>query len=80
MDALCEWERNAGRHSTLILIPHNYDENIVLVEDGKPLTGLLDDEHPLRFLIDAALGDRLSSSRVSFNTNRADIPDKSTSP
>ena len=59
MDALCEWERNAGRRSTLILIPHCRDENIVLAQDGKPLSGLIDDEHPLRFLVDAALGDRL---------------------
>ncbi len=37
LDALCEWERNTGRRSTLELIPHNPDEKLVLAQDGKPL-------------------------------------------
>lgn len=37
LDRLCMWEREAGRGSTLILIPHNSDEKIVLAMDGKPL-------------------------------------------
>lgn len=37
LDALCEWERNSGRRSTLILIPHCADERTVLAQDGKPI-------------------------------------------
>jgi len=37
MDALCEWERGSGRRSTLLLIPHDRDERIVMAQDGKPL-------------------------------------------
>jgi hypothetical protein len=37
MDTLCSWERDTSRGSTLILIPHEDDEDIVLVQDGKPL-------------------------------------------
>jgi len=37
MDALCSWERNTSRRSTLIFIPHNVDEDTVLVSDGKPI-------------------------------------------
>lgn len=36
-DALCSWERATGRESTLILIPHNPDEKIVISQSGKPL-------------------------------------------
>ena len=36
LDALCEFERDSGRRSTLILIPHNADEEIVTAQDGKP--------------------------------------------
>ncbi len=36
MDALCTWERQTGRASTLILIPHEPDERLVLARDGKP--------------------------------------------
>lgn len=38
LDALCEWERNSGRRSTLILMPHLMDERMVLAQDGKPLS------------------------------------------
>lgn len=37
LDALCQFERNTGRRSTLELIPHNPDERLVLAQDGKPL-------------------------------------------
>jgi hypothetical protein len=37
IDALCSWERNTSRRSTLVFIPHNVDEDIVLVGDGKPI-------------------------------------------
>lgn len=37
LDALCEWERGTGRRSTLILIPHEPDESVVVAEDGKPM-------------------------------------------
>jgi len=36
MDALCAWERDTGRRSTFLLIPHERDERIVMVQDGKP--------------------------------------------
>ena len=37
LDALCTWERNTGRKSTLILIPHSVDEGIIQAQDGKPV-------------------------------------------
>jgi hypothetical protein len=40
LDALCKYERNSGRRSTLILIPHNFDEEIVIAQDGKPQPNL----------------------------------------
>jgi len=36
-DALCTWERDTGRGSTLILIPKSIDEPIVMSQSGKPL-------------------------------------------
>lgn len=36
-DALCIWERNTGRESTLILVPHLPDEQLVMLENGKPM-------------------------------------------
>jgi hypothetical protein len=40
-DLLCMWERETGRRSTFIFVPHEKDESIVRLEDGKPtpLTG-----------------------------------------
>jgi hypothetical protein len=58
LDALCQWERNTGRRSTLILIPHTSDETIVLAQDGKPLTRLISDEHPAKYILDLALKER----------------------
>jgi hypothetical protein len=58
LDALCQWERNSGRRSTLLLIPHSPDENIVLAQDGKPLSGLISDEHPAKYILDIALKER----------------------
>jgi hypothetical protein len=37
LDALCGWERGTGRKSTLIFIPYEPDENLVLAMDGKPI-------------------------------------------
>ncbi len=37
LDALCQFERNSGRRSTLIFIPHVRDEKIILAQDGKPI-------------------------------------------
>jgi hypothetical protein len=37
IDKLCFLERETGRGSTLMLIPHSSEEDIVLVQDGKPL-------------------------------------------
>lgn len=36
-DALCTWERNTGRKSTLVLIPEAPDEQICISQSGKPL-------------------------------------------
>ena len=36
-DALCTWERHTGRESTLILVPEEPDEPIVMSQSGKPL-------------------------------------------
>lgn len=37
LDALCAWERETGRRSTLVLVPHAQDEKVVIAQDGKPL-------------------------------------------
>lgn len=37
IDALCTWERNTGRGSTLLFVPDHEDEEIILAIDGKPL-------------------------------------------
>lgn len=36
LDRLCTWERETGRESTLILIPAQQDEQIVMAQSGKP--------------------------------------------
>ena len=55
LDALCEFERNSGRRSTLILIPHCSEEKTVVALDGKPLL-----TYPsLMQLIEMALRDRM---------------------
>jgi hypothetical protein len=38
LDALCQWERGSGNGSTLLLIPHNPEEPLVLAVDGKPVS------------------------------------------
>ena len=35
LDALCMFERNSGRRSTLIFIPHNTDGEILIAQDWK---------------------------------------------
>lgn len=47
LDCLCQWERNTGRGSTLILIPHNSEEETVLAQDGKPMQGTLSEPEEL---------------------------------
>ena len=39
MDALCSWERNTFRGSTLIFVPDTIDEHekIIFAQDGKPM-------------------------------------------
>ena len=37
LGALCTWERNTNRGSTFLLIPHQYDEEMVVARDGKPI-------------------------------------------
>lgn len=39
MDALCSWERDTFRNSTLVFVPDIQDEHekIILVRDGKPM-------------------------------------------
>ena len=37
IDALCTWERNTGRGSTLLYVPVDEDEDPILAIDGKPL-------------------------------------------
>lgn len=37
IDALCTWERNTGRGSTLLFVPDHEDEEVILAIDGKPL-------------------------------------------
>lgn len=58
MDALCTWERNAGRGSTLILIPHSTDERIIVARDGKP-----GNPSELRIILDHALNQHLGKNR-----------------
>ena len=59
LDALCEWERNTGRRSTLILVPHVSDEKIVIAQDGKPVLGVsFPGKEPSRVLLDMALRER----------------------
>ena len=37
MDALCSWERNTSRGSTLLFVPEEKDEEVILIKDGKPV-------------------------------------------
>jgi len=37
-NALCAWERNTGRKSTLILVPHQPDEPVVMLDNGREVT------------------------------------------
>jgi hypothetical protein len=67
MDDLCEWERNSGRQSTLILIPHNSDEKIIVAMDGKPLPD--DSSVSINQAISLALHDRAPKSDECAHTN-----------
>jgi len=40
LDELCQWERNSGRETTLILIPHNPEEHLLVAVNGKPIYGI----------------------------------------
>ncbi len=37
MDALSDWESNTGGKSTLVFIPHDDKNSIVMLQDGTPL-------------------------------------------
>lgn len=37
MDALVTWERNTGRRSKLFFFPEEADEEIIFLDDGKPV-------------------------------------------
>ncbi len=39
-DKICAFERGSGREYTLILVPHQPDEEIVISQSGKPLLGM----------------------------------------
>lgn len=41
-DAVCSFERSTGREYTLILAPHNPNEQIHMSQNGKPLPGDFD--------------------------------------
>ena len=41
-DRICAFERGGGREYTLILIPHQSDEEIIISQNGKPLSGIYD--------------------------------------
>ncbi|GEM_PF-3563357 len=56
MDALCAWERETGRRSTLLLIPHAPDEKIVVAVDGKPAKVEIPED--LGVLLNNALAER----------------------
>ncbi len=59
MDALCTWERETGRRSTLILVPHNNGEDILIAQDGKPLQhGVSHKEKDLELILQLALKER----------------------
>lgn len=55
MDALCMWERNTGRASTLAFIPWEEEERMVVAVDGKPLppeASFRDMEIPVKLAIE----------------------------
>lgn len=58
LDALCEWERNSGRRSTLILIPHCEDERLVIAQDGKPFPESDTTTYTAKMIFELALKDR----------------------
>lgn len=39
LDVICSWERATGREMTLILIPWNVDDPVVVSISGKPISG-----------------------------------------
>jgi len=49
MDALCTWERETSRGSTLLIVPDNNDEKIVFALHGKPIP---DDPFIMKSLLD----------------------------
>ncbi len=61
-DALCMWERDTGRRSTLVLIPYQLDEPIALLLDGKPAPGV--DAEELLVAIADALAVRSGNTEV----------------
>ena len=40
LDELCQWERHTSRGSTLLLIPHDPNEHLLIAVDGKPIPNI----------------------------------------
>ena len=40
LDELCQFERSTGRETTLLLIPHNPNEKLVIAVNGKPISDI----------------------------------------
>lgn len=67
LDALCQWERDTSRETTLILIPHNKDENILVAQNGKPFSGMLcGTPLYLKKILELALNEREPKTKDSF--------------
>ena len=39
-DKICAFERGSGREYTFILIPHQSEEEVVISQSGKPISGM----------------------------------------
>jgi len=66
-DGLCEWERTTGRQSTLILIPHNTDEQIIVAVNGKP--ALAETPEDLAVILANAMRDRPEKEAIPILQN-----------
>lgn len=64
LDALCEFERNSGRKSTLVLIPHCEDERVVIAQDGKPFPEPDTTEYVAKMISELAFKDRNPLARL----------------
>lgn len=57
-DELCEWERATSRQVTMIIIPHNADESILVSQNGKPLEPGLAEKIGLHGMLESTLRER----------------------